>query len=99
MSEPLFVAPLWDSKRRVILLRTLMYMNAQQDYPTATELVRESDPRHKIPRATLHARRSMIKDMRSAGLIAVKDVPTSRFTHLAITEEGIAFVQRAGKEA
>lgn len=78
------------SLRRMVLLHTLRTLNAQGDYPTSTELVRESDPHRTVPRATMRARRAMVNEMRYAELITTIEIPSSRFSHLRITEDGIS---------
>lgn len=93
MTEPDPYASLRESPTKVKILRLLWWYTAHGDYPTSTELAHQSDGRTKVPRATLHTRRVMVRELRSIGLIQAVEMPGSKWVHNAITPDGIAFLK------
>lgn len=87
-----------ESKGKLLMLRTLWFMNTEGDYPTATKLARESDPRDSVPRGTLSFRRTMIREMRDAGLIELMPESLDTTEHLIITTKGIDTIQQIDRE-
>lgn len=83
-----------NTATRLILLRTLWFLNVGEYYPTATTLARSIDPRDDIPRGTLHTRRVMIRIMLDAGLIRAHEGYQGSRVQLEITHAGIELIQR-----
>lgn len=93
MTTPFTVAELRESPTKQKLLRTLWWLTGQMIYPTATELAKQTDDRDNPPRATIHTRRNMIRDMRNAKLIEAFPSSDTEFDVLAITAAGIALIK------
>lgn len=88
-----------DHTRKLLMLRTLWWYTARNEYPTATELAYQSDTRDVVPRGTLSSRRTMIRQMRDVGLITLKTGADSPYERLQITDTGIDLIKLIDMEA